>query len=684
MNVLGAPTVFDGSRKANARNLVRFGLFVCAGFLLGVTHLYLSSLSWQSTSPLFVLDRLFDLFLVGGVVLASLGIGTLILTQLGWSFESALAKFVFAFGIGSGLLSILLLLLGLAQLFYAPVVLVLLIAGVGFTQSQWRNAIRELHEIWRDHTPFSRLEKTLVVMLLLLIIPTLLAALTPPVDNDALSYHLVAPARFLQQHAALPAFDNIGLNYPIGLDLLYSFGLAAGSDIAAQLMHWMYACALTAGIYVFGARFFSRVTGILAMMIFWTFSAIGLEATTPIIDLAWAFYEFIALYAFFEWRNSRRAQYLILSGAAMGFALSNKYLAAVGAVILGSLVAYDSLRMFREQPRAVVKNLAILSASAFLICFPWYLKNAEWFGNPVYPFFTGSYGLDGQLRAQNGDLGGWVGLGLGNDLRAFVLFPWNVYANWQAFNFGFNRGGPSLFMLVLPFYFFVPKRSVINWLCLICVARFLFWWNYAQNMRYLVVIFPWLCLISAYVLIYWSARIQRPSLRVLLAATTAIFCLVGLVMQWGFLLVLRDGAVGFLSGQVSRDAFLEANLLDYRATRFMNEQLPTGARILAVGDARVYYLKQATIIDESHDNWLYIVQKEKTPQKISEYLHGLGVTHIWVSEDDLIYFRNNWKIDGPVKNQSSEFNALRDNYLSQVYADDRGFSVYALRNLSNR
>jgi hypothetical protein len=142
---------------------------------------------------------------------------------------------------------------------------------------------------------------------------------------------------------------------------------------------------------------------------------------------------------------------------------------------------------------------------------------------------------------------------------------------------------------------------------------------------------------------------------------------------------LRDQALSFLIGQTSPAAYLDANLLNYRVTRFINEQLPRDARVLAIGDHRVYYAQREVIPDDSHDNWLRLAATAPLPADFAKQLRELGVTHLWVSEDDLIYFNRFCGVDSIMHGHAQFFVQFRDQYLEQVYTDAWGHSVYVLR-----
>ena len=659
----------------------RAPLFFTAAAVLAVIaiHIFLGAQSIEFASPLALFDRVFDVGLAACIVLAAVGWGRIVLRQLFGFERNVLEEIVFAFGIGTGLLGMLLLFIGFAGLLYAPVVLGVLVGVVIATQTEWRALIFEARRHWSKHDRLSLGERLFLFALALVVLPVFLSALTPPTDADALGYHLAAPALFLSRHAVVASFDNVGANYPINVDLLYLFGLAAGSDVAAQLVHFTIALVVSVGILAFATRYFNRRIGLIGMVAFWLSPVVGLEASAPIIDLGQTLYEFLAVYAFFIWRGCREPRRMVLTGAMLGFALSSKYLAVVGLGLLVLLIMADNFRS--TSLRICGKNVVIMVGVAVVIASPWYLKNWIWLGNPVYPFFLGNYGMDGNIRPPAGALGGlsaWMGMGLGHDLNALLWFPWNVYVHWQFFGAPTNRGGPTFLFLFLPLYLLLPKRSIVQWLLLICAIRFAAWWVYIQNVRYLIVVFPWLGLITAYVISGLADR-WRPSLRFGLALMVGFSCLIGVALQWGFLFALRENAVPFLVGAISRDQYLDENLLSYPATRFMNTRLPADARILAIGDWRVYYIRREVIMDDGHTNWVDLLTLTGDANSVAARMRAMRVSHIWISEDEMTYARNVWGREGISGSNARIFEEFSQRFLDPVYADERGHAIFALR-----
>ncbi len=625
--------------------------------------------------------RALDLLIFVAFVAAAINFGWFVLARARWWGDSLSEHLVFAFGIGAALSSFVLAVMGGSGQLRAEFILAWLGIGVALT---FVNAA-SLRDAWLKRRPtrvrYSLGERVLLMGLILLLIPYALITFLPPTEVDALGYHLVAPALFLEQHDFAASFTNIGVNYPMGVQILFTFALAAGTDSATQLIHFSFALATTLGLYAFATRYFSRRVGLWAMLIFWTSPLIGLVASAPLIDHGLTFYQFLAVYAFFRWHETRARLELIWLGVAFGMALAIKYLGVIMVGVIGALVWVETWRHSARRWRALVENTLFIAIVALVLAAPWYLKNLYWFGNPIYPFITGYIGLDGSVRKPTGEmagLGDWVGMGMGHDLTALLLFPVNIYLHWERFGVVTNRGGPSWFLLTLPLYLFVPKRAVLNWLWLICALQFATWFPFAQNLRYLMGIFPWLAIIAAYVIVISFEWLTRRTLRRGWTMLLGVAYGIALFLAFGFLLILHDTTLPYLAGQVSREEFLDANLVDYRAVRYMNTMLPANTRVLALGDGRVYYAQRDLLPDDTHSNWMQLARWGGSPAGVAEKLRALGVTHIWTSMDELLYNQNYWSLPNPWQDPQVPFAEFEKRYLRMIYADERGHTIYVL------
>lgn len=618
-----------------------------------------------------ILERVFDLAFAALVLSSALGVGRVVLRRVGLLLGSTVEQDVFALGIGLGVMTQLLVALGLLRLLYAPLLIALLVVLAGVVSREVRIAVGQWRARWLVRTPLSRLERGLVAGMALLALPVGIRALTPPTAYDALMYHLVAPKAFLGAHALTPLFENISANSPLALDLLAVLGFSAGSEVLLQLVQFALVVVLAASIFEFAACRFGRMTGILAAAIFTSIPLVGVLAGWAYLDMGWILYEWLGVYAFWNWVERRRGEWLLVGAVALGLALSNKYLALQGASILTLAVGVAS---WGNGWKSAVRNSVVLSAVAALVAAPWYLKNWVWLGNPVYPYFLGGANYDA-LRQQLNSY--YVSAyGLGRDAMSYFLLPWNIFAQPVEFG-GESIGSPSYCFWLLPFYLALPKSRVVNVLLVLSGLRFGWWAIGAQELRYLLVVYPLLSIASAYVVSQALARWTKPFVRAEVGLLLLVILGTGLLVQWQYLWRQRE-ALAFLSGAMSRAEFLRASLNPYAATEFVNRVLPAEAKILAIGDGRGYYFEREFISDTGRDQWARRLARARTFEAVALGFRQDGITHIWVSAEDLEHIYTRLDRAGRVREEMRAFDQFKQRHLVLVYRDERGFELYAL------
>jgi hypothetical protein len=460
---------------------------------------------------------------------------------------------------------------------------------------------------------------------------TLLQALTPPWHYDSLMYHLQAPRLFLEAGRILLLPDLWQANGPFTIEMLYTLGLAWGSDSFARLLHLAYAVLLVLATFGFGKRYLGRWEAWLAVALlvgvpilpFWAFAAYA--------DMAWALYGFLALYALMLWKERSERRGLLLAGLMMGWALGSKYLALSGLGILGLYILWQGRHIGW---RRSVTSGALFGAIALCLALPWYAKNWLWSGNPVYPFYFGGIGWD-RLRLEQ--LMGYLGaFTAGRRPIDYLLLPWNLYAQNEKFGtMGAALDFPGLLIpLALP-YPLMPRHRVMDGVACMAGLSFILWALGSQQTRFLLPIFPALALMGAYVLACIARGLKRWS-RV--AKSLVLFLAVVALLATFFLQLitfygLPPGKV--VLGLQSKDSFLQQRLNNYRALQFVTENLSPDERVMMMWDGRAYYCDERCLADADQSNWTRLVGPASDPHDVAVHLQAKGVTHLLLNREDL-------------------------------------------------
>ncbi|MEK7474256.1 MAG: hypothetical protein AAB152_01360 [Candidatus Coatesbacteria bacterium] len=311
--------------------------------------------------------------------------------------------------------------------------------------------------------------------LALLALVSLVAALVPETEIDALVYHLGLPAGYAAAHKVFLAPGSFLDGYWQGQEMLAWPALALASEPAARLVSWTAALLLAAA----GACLARRVTGPEAGLrpeaglgpAAGTWAAAVLLAAPPVVqaaahaknDALAAALVAAALVARAGGASSARA---LLAGLLCGAAAGVRPSAAIAApALLATFVATPGGR------RAAGFAVAGMAAPAL----PWLLRNGLELGNPVFPLFVGTIptlgmtGLDRVLAdmylrewSNAAPRGVWQGVA-----AAFFVFGGAtpaVAAGLFAAPLAFGTAGPARMLAIFALAFGACWMAVFPWL----------------------------------------------------------------------------------------------------------------------------------------------------------------------------------------------------------------------------
>lgn len=565
---------------------------ILLGGLLVVGLLFAQHL--DATTPATVANRfaplahLGELLLVGTFLLLSCALGARLLAALALT-STPIEQVALSVALGLGALSTISVGLGLLGLYRPPVLFVLLAGLALWLRHDLRallSGVRSLGTVAR-HTlgTAPRGAPALAILLTLGVGAELLGALTPPHHFDALAYHLTAPARFLLTGRIVPLPDVLYGNLPLGVELLYGFGLAFGSSAFAQLLHLAFRGLTALALWATARRYCDRPTAWLAVALFLATPLVLVWARVANVDLALAAFLLLATLATLRAGDgaTEGRRWVLLAGLFAGLALGTKYQALFAVPILGVLLAVDASRS-RSGWRELLARVGGFCGVAMLLAAPWYLKNWLLLGNPLWPLFIGGRGF-GSLAVELTD---YFARGMTISPRTplgYALLPIRAYTHGSIES---PLIIPNPLFVLLPLALWLPRRRVVLYPLAMSAGLAIGWALGFQELRYLIPVCAPLSLAVATVL---RAALNRAWLRraVLPALYLAALLAVGLT-------VLHVGASRPLAvtlGLESRDAYLRHNLATgptYRAIRFLGELLQPGETARFFNDAQIYYV----------------------------------------------------------------------------------------------
>ncbi len=685
-----------------------------------VAHIYLGAAAEYARGPLAILDHVFDLVAAVAVSFVLLSVGHSLTKRLSLQFVNSSEKLAFSFFLGTGVVGLLILFTGLMGLLRGWAMLSLLLLALGLTA-------RDIPQLWQSliratQTAFANREGRIVSILFIGFIAfVILRTLAPPHIADELIYHLPVPRQFAQEGRIFPLFDNSLGNMPFLLHMIYTLLLLAGSDVAAKLFSLFLAIATAVLLYAFCSRYITRRVGVIAMFAFFASGMIVELAVTTRIDVSLAGMLFACTYAMINFLTTRALGWLWLSAVFAGFSLGIKHTAALWIFLVGILYLVETMRK-RESILKVLQSGVIYTFIALAVVSPWYIKNAIWFHNPLYPFVTGevaTFGQDG-LRYFNAD----DERKLDAHFEAARQFMPDVVASqeqqlaraaserverhpmrWWEFFFRPNAylmaepyQFPNYLFLIIPLVVFFKPGKWIWWL-LILGLMFVFSVTLTSWIaRYLVPAYPALTIVAAYTLATISTRLHSRLLLAKILPHYAIALLLLTVISMSARVMRETNSLWFITGQVSRRDFL-APLPFYRPIDFINNQLPQNARVMSVGVQMTYGLSRPYLADETWFNtkWRRMLAQEDSLEDLNAQLKAQGFTHILYNRT-LFIFAAQMGIEGTggmdlittdnaaqndfhhqlLRNWST-FTLYKNRFLEPLYSDDWGYQVLRIK-----
>lgn len=584
-----------------------------------------------------------------------------------------------AAGIGLGLLSILVLGLGLLGLIQPWLLAVLgLAASAALSRSLlWagRGVGARLRLAVRGQPGETRGEALLRWFIVATLALVALAALAPVTGWDSLAYHVTGPRRFLELGRIAPGvLHGAQFYFPWLGEMLFLPALALGGEIGTRLIHVGFLILAVLATYRLGADRLGRRGGLLAAALalsVWSLLFLGAQ---PYVDAIALFYVTLGLwYALAALERGDRAALAISAGCA-GLALGVKYtclgaVAGLGLVVLGQC---------RRQPKRAALWLLVVAA----VMAPWYLKNWAFTGNPTYPFAFNGWEWDSFRTA-------WYGRPASGLAYAE---PWRLLvAPLEATVLGVEGGrgyaatiGPLLVGL-LPLTLLAWRRRPASPaisppgpplprgttslppeaggrggladrlplaggpggqapLAVLLGVASLFWWVGLASSTELLqtrLLFPAFGALAVLVAagLQASPRLDVPALRASWVLSVGTGVALATLLATQVLALAADSPLPYLLGAESRRDYLARHTRAYADEMDALTALPAGSRVLFLWEPRSFDCPTRVDCrpDVTVDHWGLLRHRGGDAAGIAAYLKAQGITHVLVAQDGLNY-----------------------------------------------
>lgn len=577
-----------------------------------------------------MLSHFLHLFYLLGLSVVATGYGLYCLHRTSLGFVTLAEKLVFSIAIGFCALGYTVFFLAATRTLDAVNIYIItglftLLAGYG-----WMTLVKSCVGSSRmeNHRKSSKPDQWAGLLLLSAVIIGLVFVLTPATGNDALSYHLTVPREFLSHKGFFFIPGNLFSNYPLFGEMLHLIGLFFNDDITAKGIHFLMALLVLVSIYEFSKTHISvESPRYIPALIFFTIPSVFMIAHKAYTDLTLTFFMFLSVWAYANWYRRSETGWLLLSGILTGLAAGTKY-AGLYLSFLGCFGICMAARNQRNSVQRAVRSLLIYIIAFLVTGSPFYIKNWILTGNPLYPFFYSIFGGKGW----DATLGRYYdlflhNLGMGRSIIDYILLPWNLSFCAKPNSPQFDGIIGPIFFLTLSFVFGIRK---IPWGVKVGLTfsglMFLFWAASAQQIRYLIPIFPFLSLTTGYVLYHYQRK--RILYAILLGIVGMCIGINGFHITQHYLKIRPER---YVLGYEDKDAFLSRIIPSYPMIQFINTRLPQNTKIFLIYMKNLGYLYEHPYYSDSMFE-SYTIQKilsrSTSPAEVYRTLKEEGFTHI--------------------------------------------------------
>jgi len=685
-------------------------------------HFYLKGSADDATGPLAVLNHLFDLVVALFVSFVILCVGHTLVKRFKLQFTTQAESLSFSFFLGTGVVALLVLFIGLVGLLRGWTMIGLLVSCLTLTARDLPELFQRVKQSFRTAfaTSQSRIISSVFFGLMAFLV---LRALTPPHTADELIYHLPVPQQFVQAGRVFPSYDNSLGNMPFLIHMIYVACLMVGSDIATKVISLFLAITTAISLYAFCNRYLTRGVGAISLFAFFAAGMIVELGVSARIDVSLAGMLFACTFAMINYLTTRVRAWLWLSALFGGFSLGIKHTAALWIFFVGILYLIETFRS-RESAGKILGNGILYTLIALAIASPWYIKNAVWFHNPIYPFVTGEvveFGengvryfnadderkLDAHFSVAQKEIPTIVAaqeqelrVAVNSRLERHPMRLWEFFSKPNTYLMAEPNQFPNYLFLIIPLMIFLKPKRWIWWLLALSLA-FVFSVTFTSWIaRYLVPAYPALTIVAAYTVAALATRFEsRPSISRRIPAYALAVVLVPVLTACLYSMRYFH-SLDYLTGFNSRQTFL-ARLSFYHPLDFINQTLPPTARVLTIGAQMTYGLQRQHYADESWfaTKWRRLLVQNNSLEAVNDQLKAQGFTHVYYSKT-LSIFAAEMGLEGtggmsliaqaedgatkkspeyPLLRNWSTFTLYKKKFLEPVYSDNNGYEILRIK-----
>lgn len=564
--------------------------------------------------------------------------------------------------LGIGGLSVLVLLLGLAGVFNRPLWVMLLSASTVAGIVRLRALLYERRTKDPSGTPNRLDQPRWVPFFWLLAVPFTILALSAAANApgiiwseegfgyDVLEYHLQIPKDYVQAGHIVYLPQNVYANFPANVEMLYLLAMIVLRDVydigtTANMMHLLLGALAVFAAWTAGKEW-SRLAGMIAAMAVATSGWLSYLSGLAYVENGMLFFGMTATAVLCRTMrrgrgegspghrpvdarsprasgpNAERRRGLVVAGLLAGLAGGCKYVALplIGGPLLLLTVVQPRCRW-----RGRIGDAGTFAFSMLLAVSPWLTKNQWMTGNPVFPLLNAYF--DAAPR-------GWGPHETQQWDQAHAPTPdedslqERLRALWtRVVADKYQRFGPAIFLLALG-GLIGRRREWIDWLLLIMLGTQVAIWLFATHLfaRFAVVLLIPLGLLCGRAVCGSSSRLRQSLCLAVLGAGAAW----NLAFAWQ--LHRAESPAGAPASLI-----YEGNVPAFAYLGYVNQKLPSDAKILLVGEARAFYFQRDVdyCVAFNRNPFFVAARAAKSPADLLRWLRARGYTHVLVNWSEI-------------------------------------------------
>jgi len=401
------------------------------------------------------------------------------------------------------------------------------------------------------------------------------------------------------------------------------------------------------------------------------------------IDIAVAFFFFMAVTLAIEFRESSDRRSLVMSGVCCGCMAGSKITGLASIVCVLPLVVGGAVGRRTTRPlRDLTGDVALLLGPAAALALPWLIRSAVYTGDPLYPVFSRYVGGVEWSAAIDQQFWQWQrSIGMGRGLTDYLLLPMRVVlrggAEYDRFAGVLNKSWIVLVPLAVVVSPWVP---LIRRLLVPAALYFVVWALTSQQTRFLIAALPLLSVAAAIALSWVVALLsstiagRRPEQERVRAARlfTSVFA-AGCVA--GCLATLAWSARYLTPPTLRATRELVAEPPDLRTWKphpvyaVIRDRLPASARLMLLDTNQGFFVDRDYLADSFFEASQLndLIKDADRRADLATLFARLGVTHVLVEREDWVPYPDGlWRYLGdPAR-------------AAPIYRDD-SFTLYELR-----